>query len=494
MRTFGVLLRYKLYELRNYSRTPLQMLLWLPPIAVAAATFYFIHRWLTANPGYAPLILTSGVLLVLILGLLTGLASLFANRESSLLLTAPVPFPAFLAARYLDRLSWDLEFALPVGLAAALVLGSLHGYLPALLLLFFSAFTAGILGYLLVILTAYLCGNQSQLALLLVAPAILVLPALLMKHLQGLIITAQLLGMANLVALTALMLLMLLVSAGGSKLGSLYFIALARIQSGKRDGSRLAGRLGYRLLSVLKSPAGALIVKDYLFHARTPMQWVRILLLIIAAGLYPLLKARLLSPGLLAMPFLDVAVVLVLVHFMVNEIPVTAFAAEANRIKLLLAAPVSAYQVVLAKYISYGMPALLMGLLCLVFLGVGSGTGAGYIMISALTGGVMLFGVTAALVGLGAAGALPDKEAEGYMDQLMIEQTAASSPRSLLAYGVGTFVMMADIAAIAVVYRFGSGIIQGFILVSVIACLNLLLGLASLLFGVRWLQRKLGVL
>jgi hypothetical protein len=189
------------------------------------------------------------------------------------------------------------------------------------------------------------------------------------------------------------------------------------------------------------------------------------------------------------MPFLDVAIVLVLTHFVTNEIPVTAFTAEANRIKLLLAAPVSAGQVVIAKYISYGLPVLIMGSLCIIILGVGSGSTAGDLWRSALIGGAMLFGVTAALVGLGAAGALPDKEVDGYVDQLMIEQTAASSPQSLLAYGAGTVVMIVDIAAI---YRFGPGAGQGLILVLGVACLNLLLGSASLLFGARWLRGMLG--
>ncbi len=493
MRTLGVLLRYKLYELCNYSRTPRQLLLWLPSLAAAAAAFYFVHRWLAANPGYAPLILLSGILLFLILSLLTGFAGLFASRENSLLLAAPVAFPVFLAVRYLDCLPRDLEYTLPLGLAAALVLGSLHGFLPVLLVLFLGVAVTGILGYLLIILTAYLCGNQTQIVLSLISLAVLALPALLMKRLQGLVITAQLPVAANLVALAALVLLMLLVATGGSWLGSLYFSALGRMQSGKKHGSRLAGRLGYRLIGIFNGPAGALIVKDYLFHARTLMQWVRIFLLIIAAGLYFLFKGRLLPPGLLAMPFLDVAVVLVLAHFVTNEIPVTAFAAETNRIKLLLAAPVSAGQVVIAKYISYGLPVWIMGLLCIIILGVGSGSMAGDLWRSVLMGGVMLFGVTAALVGLGAAGALPDKEVDGYMDQLMIEQTAASSPQSLLAYGAGTVVMIVDIAAITGIDRLGSGSIRGDTLVLAVACLNLLLGSVSLLFGTRWLRRMLGV-
>ena len=485
MRTFSVLLRYKLCELRNYARTPRRLLLWLPSLAAAALAFYFIHRWLTANPSYAPLILFSGMLLFLILSLFTGFAGLFADRENSLLLAAPVAFPVFMAVRYIDRLPRDLEFTLPVGLAAALVLGSLHGYLPVLLLLFLGITVTGILGYLLIILTAYLCGNQAQIILSLMSLAVLALPALLLKRPSGLVIAPQLLVRANLAALAVLLLLMLLVATGGSWLGSLYFSALGRMQSGKKHAPRLAGRLGYRLLGIFNSPAGALIIKDYLFHGRTLMQWVRIFLLIFAAGLYFLFKGRLLPPGLLAMPFLDVAIVLVLTHFVTNEIPVTAFAAEANRIKLLLAAPVSAGQVVIAKYISYGLPVLIMGSLCIIILGVGSGSTAGDLWRSALIGGAMLFGVTAALVGLGVAGALPDKEVDGYVDQLMIEQTAASSPQSLLAYGAGTVVMIVDIAAI---YRFGPGAGQGLILVLGVACLNLLLGSASLLFGARWLR------
>jgi hypothetical protein len=493
MRTLGVLLKYKLYELRNYSRTPRRLLLWLPPLAVAAVAFYFVHRWLTANPGYAPLVLLSCILLFLIISLLNGFYGLFAGRENSLLLAAPVSFPVFLAVRYLDRLPRDMEYTLPLGLAAALVLGSLHGYLPVLLVLFLGVAVTGILGYLLIILTAYLCGNHIQIVLSLISLAVLALPAFLMKRLQGLVMTSQLPVAASLLALAALLLLMLLVATGGSRLGSLYFSALGRMQGGKRHGPRLAGRLGYRLIGVFNNPTGALIVKDYLSHVRTMMQWVRVFLLIIAAGLYFLFKGRLLPPGLLAMPFLNVAVVLVLTHFVTNEIPAAAFAAEANRIKLLLAAPVSAGRVVLAKYISYGLPVLIMGLLCIIVLGVGSGSVAGDLWRSALIGVAMLFGVTAALVGLGAAGALPDKEVDGYVDQLMVEQTAASSPQSLLAYGAGTVVMIVDIAAIAGIDRLSSGTGQGLILVLAVACLNLLLGLASLIFGARWLRAGLGV-
>jgi hypothetical protein len=492
MRALGVLLRYKLHELRNYSRTPLQLLTWLAPGVVAIITFCLLHRWLAVNHGYIPLIFVSGVLLVLVLGLLTGFASLFANRENPLLLTAPVAFPAFLAVRYLDRLPWDLELALPVGLAAALALGSLHGYLPALLLLCSGAVAAGILSCLLVILAAYLCGNQGQVLLLLTAMAVSALPVLLLEHLQELSITPRLLGVANAAALAVVMLLALLVTAGGSRLGSLYFSALARMQSGKRHGPRLTGRLGYRLLGFFSGPVGALIGKDYLFHARTPMQWVRLLLLITVVGLYSLLKEHLLPPGLLAMPFLNVAAVLVAVHLMTGEVPVAAFAAEADRIRLLLAAPVSAGQLILAKYLSHGMPVVIMGLLCLVLLGVGSGSDAGHILISAVTGAAMLFGVTAALVGLGAAGSLPDKEMEGYVDRLMIEQTPASSVQALLAYGAGTVLLIADIAAIAVAYRPDSGIGRGAVLIPAVACLNLLLGLSSLRYGAWWVRKRLG--
>ena len=490
MRTLGVLLRYKLSELLHYFRTPRRLLPWLPSLAAASAAFYFVHRWLTANPGYSSLLLVSGMLLFLILSLLTGFAGLFANRENSLLLAAPVAFPVFLAVRCLDCLPRDLVYTLPLGLAAALVLGGLHGCLPVLLLLFFGFAVAGLLSDLLIILTAYLCGKQTQVALSLISLAILALPVLLMKDLQGLAITVPLLMAAILAALAAMMLLLLLVATGGSWLGRRYFSALDRMQGGRKPGSRLGGRLGYRLLGVSNSPTGALIAKDSLFHARTLMQWVRLFVLMITAGLYFLFKRRLLPPGLLALPFLDVAVVLLLTYFVTDEISVTAFAAEADQIKLLLAAPVSAGRVILAKYTSYGLPVVIMGLLCLVFLGIGNGYGAGEIWRSVLVGGAMLFGVTAALVGLGAAAALPDKEVNGYVDQLMIEQTAASSPQSLLAYGAGTLVMAADIAAI---YRLGSSAAPGSILILAVACLNLLLGLALLSFGARWLRGRLGI-
>lgn len=492
MKTINVLLKYKLYELRNCLFKELRQTLYsLPRLAADVTAFCFLYRWLLENSGYAPLILTACLLLTLVLGLITGFSSLFANRQNSFLLTAPVAFPAFLTVRYLERLVLYLEFALVLGLPAALVLGGQYGLLPAILLLCLSVLAVSIMSYLLAVVTAYFCGSKSQIALVLFPLAVLVLPGIMMEYLKKSVISGQFLAGANLIALASLMLLILWILAGGSPLGRIYYIALAKMQDGRRRGSQLAGRLGYRLLGAFKGPVWALTAKDLLFHARNAVQWVRALLLLISVALYSLLRPRLLPPGLLQTPVLDVAVVLGLTHFIINEVTLNAFSAEANRIKLLVAAPVNAFQIVFGKYLSFGLPVLLIGLLCMIFLGVMSGFGIRDLSISILTGGVILFGVTAALVGVGAINSIPDREADGFMEQFMIEQTAISSPRALLVFGLGTILLIVDLASVYWIYSCISDSQGRTILVLIVLLANLLLGIAAIIFGADWMKRHL---
>jgi hypothetical protein len=302
--------------------------------------------------------------------------------------------------------------------------------------------------------------------------------------------TALVLGNAVFLAILLLALLLLI---RGQALGRCYYLALARIHAGRRNGyrARFLGRLGYVLLSAFKGRAWALIAKDILFLARNPVHWARALLLLIAVLLYSLNRGRLLPPDFLKTPALDIAVMLGLAHFLINEVTVNAFAAEANRIKILMAAPVSPLQLSFAKYASFGLPVLAVSVLCMIITGILNGMNLPGLAVPVLLVGASAFGITAVLVGLGAVGSLPEKETGGFMDQFMVEQVALSSPRALFVFTLGTLLLIIDVAAAYRIYSFTGDFLLRLGPVLIVFLINLLSGLASLLFGAGWVKRNL---
>lgn len=77
------------------------------------------------------------------------------------------------------------------------------------------------------------------------------------------------------------------------------------------------------------------------------------------------------------------------------------------------------------------------------------------------------------------------------MEQFMIEQTAISSPRALLVFGLGTILLIVDLASVYWIYSCISDLQGRTILVLIVLLTNLLLGISAIIFGADWMKRHL---
>ncbi|MEI6047164.1 MAG: hypothetical protein WCS37_22710, partial [Chloroflexota bacterium] len=158
------------------------------------------------------------------------------------------------------------------------------------------------------------------------------------------------------------------------RLGLLYVAALHTLQS--LNGSSLTFNLpGSRIISlIIGQPRGltaALTYKAWYSQSRNPMFAVRLLLIVVALGFFPVLRDAL-TPNPIARHLFVIGYILVILQNS-GELLMNAFSGEGDRLTLYLTAPFSLSQLLRSKLYALGLPVLVEGLALSLLLGQWAG-------------------------------------------------------------------------------------------------------------------------
>jgi hypothetical protein len=122
---------------------------------------------------------------------------------------------------------------------------------------------------------------------------------------------------------------------------------------------------------------------------------------------------------------------------LVGEVVTNAFSAELNRIRIMLAAPVPRWRIVMAKLCAHCLPMVILCEASVIVLGLVSGLPLLHLVCSALLTAFVAVGTAALLVGMGTLNAKPGSAAHGGIYDFMAEQAFFTNPGSLLVFVLG---------------------------------------------------------
>ncbi len=179
---------------------------------------------------------------------------------------------------------------------------------------------------------------------------------------------------------------------------------------------------------------------------------------------------------------------------LVGEVVTNAFSAELNRIRIMLAAPLSPWRIVMAKLCAYCLPMVILCEAAVVVLGLVSRLSLLYLACSVLLTAFVAVGMAALLVGMGTLSAKPGSESHGGMYDFVAEQVFFTNPGSFLVFVLGSAAVGLNVALVSVPLLLRA---RGITLGATILPLMLLLALEvnavivvlSVSFGSRWLGR-----
>lgn len=168
------------------------------------------------------------------------------------------------------------------------------------------------------------------------------------------------------------LLTLLAVGPGASWLGRLYVDAFQQLD-GRSGGARITrapawarpfvGRLTQR-----RDVVGAMLVKELLYQGRNPINLLRLVILLAAVPVFPLLRSSL-DRASFSDVFLVVAFASGLgLYGLVDFVP-SPIGSEGNRLTIYLTAPVESSSVLLAKFVVFVAPSLLLNAVLVLVLG-----------------------------------------------------------------------------------------------------------------------------
>lgn len=229
-----------------------------------------------------------------------------------------------------------------------------------------------------------------------------------------------------------------------------YYICRSRLSQGQRsERKKRAGKaVSINLFERSYSGSSAIFIKDVMLSLRYPMQWLRIMLTLALIPVYLVVAPALRGASTEFVLAMNIAFASGLIFVFLGESTINAFAAEMNRIRLLLAAPIRPMRIVRAKFLANLLPMLIMSTIAAAATGLMSNLPAWAIIMSIVATAATATGFTAVLVGFGAFNSKPNKEAGGGMDQLMAEQVLINSPASFAVFLASAAILAVDLAIV----------------------------------------------
>jgi hypothetical protein len=509
MSRIAAVIKCRLTEQKNeVVAKPMILLLWLPRIAFYAFTSFLLHKWLSSgSESRIGAVLVAVPILVFTLCLLIGYQKLFAAKEDVLLLTTPLSATQFLLIKYAEILLSVLEVVAFLSVPILLSVGETISVTRAMLV-----FVCLLLNTLLACLLA-------------VPGALLLVRIILLKRRMLLWVLA---GLVPALSVTVAFLVTPTLLASGMSIrlphwlwshpvpiiaGQAGVLCVATVCSLRYAGmaylgtrSRLVeGSQRPRHRTTRKAPmtavlarfhgsSYAILAKDTVMNLRSPMQWLRAILMLGLLSLYPLISGWFNDGTSESTMGMNVSLACLLGFALLGEVVANAFSVELNRIRIMLAAPIPAWKIMMAKLCAYYLPTVVLCEVSVLVLDLASGLPVISIMYSVILTALITVGMVALLVGMGALGAKPDRDSHGGMDEFMAEQVFITNSSSFLVFllgsvvvGLNTVLVMTPVLLQARGAALGSATLP--LTVLLILETNLLVAVLSLSFGSRCLAR-----
>ena len=462
----AAIIKYKLMEQRNeIAAKPLSLLLWLPRLAFDVAAAVLTYRWLagSSDQSWSALIFCAVPAFYFIVSLLTIFQKLFSDRQTPLLLAAPFGMRQLFAYKYLESSLFGLEIAVIMGLPLSFAIG--HTISPAAGAAVFFSFALNLLiatslaAIVVLLLTRYAAGRR----IVIISTAGLLVAALVgffiwfayhgIDPLSSFLISVESLWSYpdSLITLASQVLVATLTTTiGFSLMTNSYYICRSRLSQGQRsERKKRAGKaVSINLFARSYSGSAAIFIKDVMLSLRYPMQWLRIVLTLALIPAYLVVAPALRGASTEFVLAMNVAFASGLIFVFLGESTINAFAAEMNRLRLLLAAPIRPMRIVRAKFLANLLPMIIMSIIVAAATGLMSALPTWAIVLSIVATAATATGFTAVLVGLGALNSKPNKEAVGGMDQLMAEQVLINSPASFAVFLASAAILAVDLAIV----------------------------------------------
>jgi len=492
-----------LQEIKNEMiSNPKITLLWIPRGLLDIAIVFLTYHWLIGNLRLGIIVIIAAALIApfLIAGL-QSYSRLYRDKRMALLLTTPTPFRQIMMEKWLEIIGPSMEIIFLLGMPLLLAVNGL----PAItVFIIFSALILGVLlssllGITATLLTARYTASWRSLIIIGFIILVFVFSSLSLSKLNySEIIRSGFMDKIYLIVLAQLWFIATFFSflvMAGRRIEKVYFLGRSQILEAKLSSkNERRKRLELDIFKYMSGAVSGIIAKETLLYWRNPMQWFRFFLTLSLFTLYPFVKGRLISTTdtLLILAF-NISFTIILVHIFINEVVINAFISETSRLSLMLTAPVSAWKIMISKFMANLFLPLFLSMIGMTAVAVWSGMGLPYLILSLILVFFINFGVVGVLVGLGASNTALGKEISTYLDQFMVEQVFITNTKSVFILLAGSLVVLINLGYLYLPYiSRDSGFVANPLIIilygTIFIVFNVIVALVSLTMGNIWLK------